>query len=656
VFVGGYKNVGVWAIGKVVQNAQETLTFNGEEFNTTAGTFPVTVDASTPSTDSEDWFNVTLEARKTVARSLNKLDGDVTYAAAGTVVAEIIFDASQQKTYAVPVDAQGKIISSVVGNVLNTTVGGPYKLNSVETTDTVQTQKTNIPTLSLPPNVAEISTPSDGRLYSISTSVNGLENTPDTIKMADGRFANRVGGFKPQRLGVFKTSPLLGHRVGDFLYEKHSQTHATLLTDLSRYIPFTEDDVGYPGVTVGYVDWAKGNDNTGDGLSWATAKAYLNEGRKLHTDILFIRAGVYNRLQRFLDFPMAQNRTMIAVGGKVITGPIASGTWTKTGGQTNVYQLDYASGLTNVTNAVYDTAILNSELGATKYTELGSIVAVDAQAGSFFHTGTTTYVHAIDSRDLVVFGDELRLTQPAAGLNITFDGNFKLYWKDIEHWGGTGGGSNGLEIKSNGNVWENSSFYNRDCAFSGSQDGGSGRALAVGDVGVVISERASVTNSRKDGINYHHGINYGTSSLSPHYVEIDCQTHGNGEGGSEGNNQGSTAHEDCVGIRIDGDYSGHLDGQNIADVDGAKCYIICCTSKGSALTGMALSANGWPFEVNDAIWWIDGGHCSDNGVIGNGTGDIAIDGFFTQLHMQDTNTEKPISTRTFSNVPDEDFS
>ena len=133
IYVAGYQNVGVFGVGVTVQSAQETLTYNGEEFNTTAGPFPYTTTGATPTLDSADWYNVTLEARKTVARCFNVLDSDVTYDTPGEIVAKYIYSASQQKTYSVPADAIGKTISSVVGSELNTVEsGGPYVLESTE--------------------------------------------------------------------------------------------------------------------------------------------------------------------------------------------------------------------------------------------------------------------------------------------------------------------------------------------------------------------------------------------------------------------------------------------------------------------------------------------------------------------------------------------
>lgn len=127
IYSVGFQNVGVWVIGAVVQNSQQTLTYNGEEYNTTAGPFTVTVNGATPVLDSEDWFNVTLEARKTVARSLNVLDSQVIYASdAATLLDSVlyIYDSASQKTWAIPLlDSVGKTIVSVVGDTL-TTAGG----------------------------------------------------------------------------------------------------------------------------------------------------------------------------------------------------------------------------------------------------------------------------------------------------------------------------------------------------------------------------------------------------------------------------------------------------------------------------------------------------------------------------------------------------
>jgi len=125
----GFKNVGVFGVGVTVQSPQETLTYNSEELNTTAGPFPYTTTGATPTLDGAGWYNVTLEARKTAAISINLLESQVTYANPGTILAEVLHDTSQQKSYSVPAGAIGKTILSVAGNVLNTVeAGSPYTM------------------------------------------------------------------------------------------------------------------------------------------------------------------------------------------------------------------------------------------------------------------------------------------------------------------------------------------------------------------------------------------------------------------------------------------------------------------------------------------------------------------------------------------------
>lgn len=84
--------------------------------------------------DAQQWEADPVESfsdLNAVARALNVLDSDIIYDTdTVTAIPAYIYSASQQKTYSVPADAQGKFISSVVSDVLYTTVGGPYKLKA----------------------------------------------------------------------------------------------------------------------------------------------------------------------------------------------------------------------------------------------------------------------------------------------------------------------------------------------------------------------------------------------------------------------------------------------------------------------------------------------------------------------------------------------
>lgn len=83
-----------------------------------------------------------------VARALNVPVESVTTDAAGQVIAKYIYSSSQQKTYAVPDDAIGKIIASVVEDALLTQGGETYILLQIESRalsfETVADMKTGI--------------------------------------------------------------------------------------------------------------------------------------------------------------------------------------------------------------------------------------------------------------------------------------------------------------------------------------------------------------------------------------------------------------------------------------------------------------------------------------------------------------------------------
>lgn len=492
----------------------------------------------------------------------------------------------------------------------------------------------------------------DGDLYTVTSAIpNGGVVSPDCVSLGGGKYAvikNRRG----KRSGIFHTSPALQHRCGELTYVKRPGGYAELLTPLHKYKANSDTSLT---TSVAYVDWQRPND-TGDGLSWATAKRSIAAGVALNKDILLIRAGLYSRANRLPSFTVTKDMSICAVGGSVVQGSTVAGTWAKAGGYTNVYSLTYEAGLTNVTSYVFDTSILNAENAPTAYIARASIADVDNNPGSFYHSGTVTYIHAADSRDLTLTGDRLRVLQPVAGPIISYSGNFKLYMLGIENWYAGTGDSDCVRLQSNGTAWAQSVFYNEQCVFAGASTGVGGNGLAVRDIGLSISIDSAALANRRDGFNYHYGSGGsggGGTSLSPHYLEIRCRANGNGVGGAEGNNQGSTAHEACVGFRIQGDYSGHKDGGNIVDIDASKCHLVNVSCNNSMVVGALLSADAWAGAPDvTAEWWIDGMWLGGNPAIANAKGDLAMDGHNSRIHYADVISSQPISTRAFSASPD----
>lgn len=65
---------------------------------------------------------------KANARLLGVVDSSLTYDTSGTTLVRYLYSSSQQKSYSVPVLAHGKVLSSLVGNVLTTTDSSTYSL------------------------------------------------------------------------------------------------------------------------------------------------------------------------------------------------------------------------------------------------------------------------------------------------------------------------------------------------------------------------------------------------------------------------------------------------------------------------------------------------------------------------------------------------
>ncbi|AUR90547.1 coil containing protein [Vibrio phage 1.162.O._10N.261.48.E3] len=480
-----------------------------------------------------------------------------------------------------------------------------------------------------------------------SVTTEGGKDTPDYFMLSASKRSVLAKSESMKFAGIFSSPPELKHRVGQLVYRKKSHTEAELLTDLSRYIPYTIENENDAGIVVAYADFNKGNDNSGDGLSWANAKASIQSALNLNPDLLLIRAGQYNRANRLEDLNITKDLSIISVGGNSQVSMMATGEWSADT-RDNVYKLTYASGLTNTTSRVFDDGYLTNKT-ATVYQEVSSVDEVESTHGSWWHdeTNFATYVRAIDDRNLVTFGDGIRLTQNVPQSDITYMGNHRLYMEGVEFWGGSGQ----VEFRSDGNEYLNSSFYGKRCKFNGNTDGG-GNGFAMRDIGVSIAEDCESSSNRRDGFNYHYYLAgaTGVEGVSPHFIEINCNAHNNGLGGAEGNNQGSTAHEKSVGMRIGGDYSHHEDGGNVVDIESVNCLMVSNNCCDSSVVGALLSADS-TFSI-DANWWVDGMLAVRNGQLGNGTGDLAIDGYNSKLHMRDVISDKVVSVRNFSNVVD----
>jgi hypothetical protein len=453
----------------------------------------------------------------------------------------------------------------------------------------------------------------------------------------------RVGKGVSYRSGYY-TTPNFGHRAGVMRYFKDSAGNVTLLTDLSVYKAETIADFVSKAVYVN-PDVANGDpSNTNDGLTWATAKKRFDHALALNPDIIYIKSGVLQGQSQFAaSMTINKDLAIIAVGGPVIAGTPQKGAWSKEGGYTNVWRRATEAQGTPI--LIMDTHCRTVDQTPKTYTLAGSVALVDSTPGSYYReSGGGILLHPFDGRRLMA--KDISIIHETIGneMLITFTGNYKLYMEGI-----TFTGMPRFVVKGDGNVWEDSVFYNKSCRWLGVRENG----LAIRDIGLCIStDESEVSLSTRDGFNYHFGDDLlgGGTTLSPHFIEVGCIATRNGFNRTDLNNQGSTSHEDCFGYRFGGMYADHQDGGNIVDVGGTKCFMGGVKTRNSSIVGMYLSSAAGGTTGNIAEWWIDGCEVTENATApAAGNGDISVAGGFARLHVVDEVTDKAIYV--LSNVP-----
>lgn len=496
------------------------------------------------------------------------------------------------------------------------------------------------------PTISKILAADSAATYTVTSTTTGKENTPDTIKMADGRFANRSGWYPPTRVGIFSTGDF-GHRCGSFTYKKFSHTAARLLTDLSRFKP--ELNPAFVPV-VRYLDPKNGVQGAG-GTSWATAEKRWAEVIAMNPDIVFIRGGLLNGPSRITSFTLNKSMAIIGVGEPVVVGPLQGGTWSKEAGYSNLYRLAINVANTNTSN-IFDTSVTNQYGTPSVLTNVTTLAECDATPGTWYQDPNfSVVVHTHDSRQLTGTESSIICTL-VSGSNpvVTYAGNHRLYTENIQFWGGFGNqdtGDGALAVNANG-TYPRSYFYNYKCGFNGAR-GNIGNGLTLRDIAVCISEKSESLLNKRDGFNYHWGLDpngggnnggVGGSSQSPHFVEIDCFASGNGLGSSLGNNQGTTSHNNCHGFRINSAYTNHLDGGNVVDVESSRVWMVALSLQRSSIVGMRLSTTG-STDLDDGEWWVDGCVIRGNSSTpGYGGGDLSLDGTKTKVHVRDVISDK----------------
>jgi hypothetical protein len=250
-------------------------------------------------------------------------------------------------------------------------------------------------------------------------------------------------------------------------------------------------------------------------------------------------------------------------------------TYTKTSGQANVYQRSRS-----VTDFAIDYSSLDAKGFPVKYENLASIAEVDAQAGSIFISGSTVYIHALDSRDMTASDAGIHLVLKVNGLSFRPDASQQAYIEDLQVIGHQSG-----FIEINGAAANTGKVtYNRVQGKYGSVTNG----FVMNDVPDIMSFDLYAGYAWRDGINYHDNDGIGMN-----VVEVDCESEYNGREGGDSQN-GSSIHEDVNITRLSGAYH-HNAGRNIHDIGtgvSMNCGVAAYASQAPTSAGSVNFCSG----------------------------------------------------------------
>lgn len=237
--------------------------------------------------------------------------------------------------------------------------------------------------------------------------------------------------------------------------------------------------------------------------------------------------------------------------------PVA--TWAAQG-SAGVYQ--YTGNL--VLNVV-DYANLDSYGHAQVLTPVASLADCVSTPGSSYKTGNTLYIHLFDGR---APDSNSRLVLQLT--NGRIQDNSKVYIENI-HFKDSFRGFQ-AEVQT---VGKKGYLYAKNCIFDLSVTRNAFNSLGVN----CIMQNCTAQYGMQDAFNYHADQN--GLGIKPWFIEIGCTGRWSGFDNLP-NNNGSTAHDGTVGIRLNGEYYGTF-GRVVHDVhDGTVTANFGCYSHDSS--------------------------------------------------------------------------
>jgi hypothetical protein len=399
-------------------------------------------------------------------------------------------------------------------------------------------------------------------------------------------------------------SPSVASNVGIFSAEVEEPTLFTEYWD-SGITVYSNSTTSFdhttlkPSGTERWVDLVNG-DNSNDGSSRAQAYADIPTAEADNPAVINLVSGVYHDgngvFSGFDGYNPTVDTALVAADGAgtviIFRGRLGDYfTWTQ---QSSPNDNVYSTTRNNVTNIVDRTHTRSGEYltdGTTEvpipYDKESSIANVQANAGSWYETGGTLYIHTHDSREP---DEDVYVMLAVDNVDVTND--ITLYAEGIEFWGRR-------PVKLSYSGTNDGTFVGYKSAFRYAD---TTAGLDIRDAAYSYCVECSSTDNNSDGFGY--SIDNSHNTVLKFFEERTFAAR-NGWDAQDNNDNGSTAHDEAVGIRVGSEYTANY-GPNMVDVLGAKSwnYDIYAHNSNGTSSGDSNFQTGTYNDNSPSIVWI----------------------------------------------------
>ena len=320
-----------------------------------------------------------------------------------------------------------------------------------------------------------------------------------------------------------------------------------------------------------------GNDTTGNGTSGNPYRT-LAKADAVGATIIYIGAGIWDRTDGFAaNYNPTRHISLISKDGPgkaILTRAVVGNTlsWVQQSSPNNNVYLATRSSVGSIIDLTAPRRAGNYMKDGVNLVPIAlskqtSIANCQANPGSWYLTGSSLYVCTFDGRppDANILVNLVEnILAPTNNVNIWVDG--------IEGWGDSFARHIPATVNSNFWAWRNSA--SRFCQSTAN-------LLNISNVDVCYSFGCEVSDQLNtyDGFNYHNSL-----STTTKFIEVNCTAYRCGANDGGKNDNGSTAHDNVVGVRLNGDYESTW-GPSVADTLGARTVNLGVTAGNSNLTG-----------------------------------------------------------------------